>query len=136
MMSGAFMPVLAFDVYGTLIDPYSMEEHLRRVFGAKAKEAAELWREKQVEFSFRRALMQKYVNFDTCTAQALVYVCGRLGVTLSGEENQALLAQYLCLPAFSDVASGLKLLLEQGHRIVAFSNGTKSSVRRLAGHAP
>ena len=66
-------PVLAFDVYGTLIDPFRMEEHLRAAFGEKAREASELWRGKQIEYSFRRALMKKYRNFDKCTAQALRY---------------------------------------------------------------
>src|SRR5579863_9958429 len=65
--------VLAFDVYGTLIDPFRIEEHLRAVFGDKAKEATELWRSKQLEYSFRRALMRKYKNFDVCTAQALQF---------------------------------------------------------------
>jgi len=63
--------VLAFDVYGTLIDPFQMEDHLRPILGARAKEATELWRSKQLEYSFRRALMKKYENFDVCTAQAL-----------------------------------------------------------------
>ena len=62
------LPVLAFDVYGTLIDPLGMEAHLRETFGERAKEATALWRSKQLEYSFRRALMRKYVNFDICTA--------------------------------------------------------------------
>src|ERR1700681_3624704 len=81
-------PVLAFDVYGTLIDPFHMEEHLRAAFGEKAKDASELWRSKQVEYSFRRALMKKYRAFDVCTAQALRFVSVQLGIALS-EEAQA-----------------------------------------------
>ena len=55
--------VLAFDVYGTLIDPFRMEDHLRAILGGRAREATELWRAKQLEYSFRRALMKKYENF-------------------------------------------------------------------------
>src|SRR5579864_2985336 len=72
-------PVLAFDIYGTLIDPYSMEQHLQPSFGNRARDATALWREKQIELSFRRALMRKYVDFNICTAQALDYVCHRFG---------------------------------------------------------
>ena len=74
--------VLAFDVYGTLIDPFRMEDHMRSFFGGRAKEATELWRSKQLEYSFRRALMKKYESFDVCTAQALRFVCRQLDVSL------------------------------------------------------
>jgi 2-haloacid dehalogenase len=77
--------VLAFDVYGTLIDPFHMEEHLRAAFGEKAREASELWRTKQLEYSFRRALMKKYRNFGECTAQALRFVSAQLGISVSEE---------------------------------------------------
>src|SRR5579862_326351 len=99
--------VLAFDVYGTLIDPFHMEDHLRAAFGEKAKEASELWRAKQLEYSFRRALMKKYVPFGECTAQALGFVSAQLGVSFSGEDHRALLSKYGELPAYPDVASAL-----------------------------
>src|SRR6202043_2887686 len=90
-------PVLAFDVYGTLIDPFHMEEHLRAPFGGRAKDASELWRSKQVEYSFRRALMKKYQNFDVCTEQALRFVSAQMSVPLADETLRELLAQYLKL---------------------------------------
>src|ERR1700680_37199 len=96
---------LAFDVYRTLVDPHAMEAHLERFFGGQARQASEMWRDKQIEYSFRRAVMQKYVNFDTCTAHALVYVSERLGVALSAADRQELLARYRSLPAFPDVGS-------------------------------
>ena len=43
--------VIAFDIYGTTIDPEGMAEHLKKAFGAQANEAARVWREKQIEFS-------------------------------------------------------------------------------------
>src|SRR5579863_7752923 len=108
---GVFMPnergkpILAFDVYGTLIDPFRMEEHLRAALGERAKEASELWRSKQLEYSFRRALMKKYRNFDACTAQALRFVSAQLGIFLSEETQNKLMAKYLELPAYPDVSS-------------------------------
>ncbi|HLW44022.1 MAG TPA: haloacid dehalogenase type II [Candidatus Acidoferrales bacterium] len=128
-------PVLAFDVYGTLIDPFRMEEHLRAAFGEKAKEASELWRGKQIEYSFRRALMKKYRNFDACTAQALRFVSAQLGISLSGEAQEKLLSKYLELPAYPDVTSALDELAARGFTIAACSNGTESAVRGLLDHA-
>jgi 2-haloacid dehalogenase len=123
--------VLAFDVYGTLIDPFHMQDHLRALFGARAKEATELWRSKQIEYSFRRALMKKYVNFDVCTAQSLQFVCKQLGVSIGQQALGNLLEKYLRLPAYPDVPNALEKLQTDGLQLVACSNGTESAVRTL-----
>jgi len=123
--------VLAFDVYGTLIDPFRMEDHLRAIFGERAKEATELWRSKQLEYSFRRALMKKYENFDVCTARALRFVSRQLDVSLAEETLRNLLDQYLRLPAYPDVPEALEQLEARGFKIVACSNGTGDAVRGL-----
>jgi 2-haloacid dehalogenase len=128
-------PVLAFDVYGTLIDPFHMEEHLRAAFGEKAKDASELWRSKQIEYSFRRALMKKYRNFDACTAQALRFVCAHFGISLSEEAREQLMGKYQQLPAYPDVAAALDELAARGFTIVACSNGTEGAVRGLLDRA-
>ena len=123
--------VLAFDVYGTLIDPLRMEDHLRAVFGDRAREASEIWRGKQIEYSFRRALMKKYQNFDVCTAQALRFVCQQLSVSLDEKTLRNLLEKYLQLPAYLDVPGALAELEARGFRLVACSNGTESAVHGL-----
>ena len=127
--------VLAFDVYGTLIDPFRMEEHLRAIFGARAKEATELWRSKQLEYSLRRALMKKYENFDVCTAQALQFVSRQLEVPLADETMRNLLDQYLRLPVYSDVPAALDELESRGFKMVACTNGTEHAVRGLLDRA-
>ena len=128
-------PVLAFDVYGTLIDPFQMEDHLRAAFGEKAREASELWRGKQIEYSFRRGLMKKYAPFDVCTAQALRFVSTQLGIFISEEAHAQLMAKYLELPAYPDVTSTLDELAAQGFAIAACSNGTENAVRKSLDHA-
>jgi 2-haloacid dehalogenase len=112
-----------------------MEVHLQPFFGSQAKRASEIWRDKQIEYSFRRALMGRYVDFDACTAQALVYVSELLGLTLSTADQQALLARYRSLPAFSDAAAALAELEARGYKLVAFSNGTENAVRSLLDQA-
>jgi 2-haloacid dehalogenase len=126
---------LAFDIYGTLVDPNGMEVHLEPYFGSQAKRTAEIWREKQIEYSFRRALMDRYVDFDTCTEQALVYVSGMLGVVLSATDQKALLTRYRSLPSFPDAACALPELEALGYDLVAFSNGTENAVRNLLDQA-
>ena len=74
---------LAFDVYGTLIDTNGVITALEPLVGPKAPAFSEAWREKQLEYSFRRGLMQNYENFAVCTSQALDYTCVFLKVSLT-----------------------------------------------------
>ena len=130
------MPLaIAFDIYGTVVDPGGIVTVLSEAFGERADLAARLWRAKQLEFTFRRAVMRRYVDFDLCTAQALDYVSAELGVELTGERRRGLLDAYLQLPAYADAKPGLEKLRGAGHRIVALTNGTEKSVRMLLQHA-
>jgi 2-haloacid dehalogenase len=79
--------------------------------------------------------MHRYVDFDTCTAQALRFVGAQLGAPLEKDEERALLEAYLHLPTFSDVRSGLDRLRHSGHKVVALTNGVERSVRGLLQHA-
>lgn len=135
MTNNSAKPVLALDVYGTLIDPLGMESPLHAHFGEKAREATELWRAKQLEYSFRRALMKKYVSFDVCTAQALRLVAAQFGIALSAEAEERLLSRYKHLPAYPEVAAALEEIASQKFECVAFSNGTPRAVRTSLDHA-
>jgi FMN phosphatase YigB (HAD superfamily) len=68
---------LGFDVYGTLVDPSGMAKHLAHDLGVEAANFADFWREKQLEYSFRRGLMQNYADFSICTSDALDFTCQR-----------------------------------------------------------
>ena len=122
---------IAFDVYGTLVDPLQMGERLRPVAGELADPLAKLWREKQLEYTFRRALMRRYENFDVCTRQALDHAASLLGVALSGEDREHLIEVYGSLSPFADVAPGLEGMRGPGRALVAFSNGVEATVRSL-----
>jgi 2-haloacid dehalogenase len=129
------MGVVALDVYGTVVDPAGIIGRLSKKFGGRANEAAHLWREKQLEFTFRRGLMRRYADFDVCTAQALMVVSAQLGVSLNETEERGLLESWLELPAFPDVEPGLEMLRKDGHELVALTNGTERSVRGLLQNA-
>ena len=122
---------LAFDVYGTLIDTSGVALALQKHVGERAGAFAGLWREKQLEYSFRRGLMQQYETFTVCTRHALEYACSFFAIELSETEKAELMAAYRTLPAFPDVASGLQELQRAGFNMYAFSNGPESDVRQL-----
>lgn len=126
---------LGFDVYGTLVDPLALAEPLAALVGEQAVPFAALWRTKQLEFSFRRGLMRRYVDFDVCTRQALLYTQQALRCTLPESDQARLLDAYLRLPVFSEVVETLSTLKQQGHRLVAFSNGVETSIRALLANA-
>ena len=112
-----------------------MALQLGKAFGAQAQAAAQLWREKQLEYTFRRALMRRYVDFDACTLQALRYVGAALGASLDEAEERVLLESYLHLPPFPDVRTGLAKLARAGHKLVALTNGTERSARAVLENA-
>ncbi|WP_428609414.1 haloacid dehalogenase type II [Sedimenticola sp.] len=126
------MPLtFAFDVYGTLIDTAGVTESLNRLVGDQAALFSSRWRDKQLEYSFRRGLMQDYVDFSVCTRQALAYTATQLNLPISDQATQALLDEYRRLPAFPDVPSALERLQADGHRLYAFSNGLPDDLEAL-----
>ena len=126
---------IGFDVYGTLVDPLGMAAHLEAMAGHLAGQMAQRWREKQIEYTFRRALMQKYENFDVCTRQALAFAADSLKLHLYDEDQVALMAAYRRLPAFPDALPAIRSLRAAGFKLAAFSNGVETSLRALLEHS-
>jgi 2-haloacid dehalogenase len=122
---------LGFDIYGTLVDPLDMREHLEDLLGDRAGKFSEIWRDKQIEYSFRRGLMRRYEDFGVCTRQALVFAMRSMDVVLSESEREGLLEEYQNLQAFPDVAPGLEKMKLAGHTVVTFSNGVEATTRTL-----
>jgi len=114
---------LAFDVYGTLIDPLGIGEALAGVVGERADRLAVAWRQKQLEYLFRRGLGRKYQPFSVCTGQALDYVLESQGVVLTAVQREALLDAWRQLPAYADAPAALRDLRVAGFCCYAFSNG-------------
>jgi 2-haloacid dehalogenase len=134
-MDNKTVETIGFDIYGTLIDTNGLIGMLRCHIGNNAAPFSQLWRQKQLEYSFRRALMHKYRDFEVCTAQALDYACLSFGITLSEIEHDDLLKAYKELPAFDDALAGLCAAKDAGFRLYAFSNGTESDIALLLDRA-
>jgi 2-haloacid dehalogenase len=126
---------LAFDVYGTLIDTNGVVVALQEMIGSEAAEFSRVWREKQLEYTFRRGLMQRYRNFSVCTRDALNFTCAALNIDLSMNDRQKLIDSYAVLPAFPDVVNALNDLKTTDYRLYAFSNGKADAVKALLDHA-
>ena len=126
---------LALDIYGTLIDTSAVFSTLKLLVPDKADEVMLSWRKKQLEYSFRRGLMNRHVDFAICTRDALRYVNREYGCNLGESEQSELLLAYKTLPAFHDVKECLERCRADGHGINAFSNGGQADVKNLLSHS-
>ncbi|WP_148253005.1 haloacid dehalogenase type II [Aidingimonas lacisalsi] len=123
--------VLAFDVYGTLIDTHGVVAELESLLPDKAMFFSQRWRDKQLEYAFRRGLMGDYVDFAQCTREALEFTDRALGADLSETHKEHLMSAYARLPAFADVVEAFDQLHRGKMTCVAFSNGTRQAVSGL-----
>src|SRR6202023_4312347 len=79
---------LVFDAYGTLFDVQSVAATIERLFPGRGAELSQLWRCKQLEYSWLQSLMQspaqRREDFAAVTAHALDYAAESLGLSLAG----------------------------------------------------
>jgi 2-haloacid dehalogenase len=127
------MTTLAFDVYGTLINTYGMVDLLQHYIGEqKAMPFATMWRDKQLEYSFRRSMMNRYEPFYTCTSNALDYCITAFDVEITPDQHYSLIKKYQNLPVFKDVVACLSSLSERSDlNLYAFTNGPVEDIERL-----
>jgi 2-haloacid dehalogenase len=123
------MEPVGLDVYGTLVDPLSIADALRETADVRAGAAATLWRQKQVEYAFRRAAMRTFVPFEVCAQQALDFVVAKLAIPLSLAGRERVLESLRRLPAYPDVRGGLLRMRAEDRPCVAFSNGSTDVLR-------
>ena len=117
-----------FDVYGTLLDFNSAINKCRHKIGSKSDQLGELWRRKQLEYSWLRTLMGKHADFDQITAAALDYSLATLSIE-DKELRSDLLGLFHELEPFPEVLKILKELKSETLSIVILSNGTPHTLR-------
>jgi len=113
---------LVFDAYGTLFDPFSVRALAEQLFPGQGAALSQLWRSKQLEYSWLRTLMGRYDNFWKITEDALVFSCRSLGLSYSEPHRRQLMEVYFSLPAFPEVKPALEQLSALPCSIL--SNGT------------
>jgi 2-haloacid dehalogenase len=119
----AAVAACVFDAYGTLLDVGSaVRRHADRI-GQAAERLSDVWRAKQLEYTWTQTLMQRHVDFWTLTARALDYALSVTELEESGVRSLVLEA-YLQLDAYPEVEETLAALRETGYRLAVLSNGT------------
>ncbi|MBI3286112.1 MAG: haloacid dehalogenase type II [Burkholderiales bacterium] len=114
---------LAFDAYGTLFDVYAIRELGEKLFPGYGQALAEMWRDKQIEYTHLRTLCSMYKPFWEVTQDALLFSCQKLGLELTLDAQNALMGQYARLQAFPENLAVLQQLRANGLKLSILSNG-------------
>ena len=120
---------LVFDAYGTLFDPLAVKTRAEELFPGNGTALSQLWRAKQLEYSWLRTLMGRYENFWKITEDALVFSCRTLKLSCDEHQRKQLMQVYLTLPAFPEVKLALEKLSNLPLSIL--SNGTPEMLSPL-----
>ena len=124
---------LVFDAYGTLYDVHSVQRRGEALFPGRGAELSRLWRAKQLEYTWLRSLMDRYAPFSTVTREALAWACETLGLPLTAERMEALMAEYCMLATFPDVAPAFSRWGKVRKAIL--SNGSPDMLEPLVAHS-
>lgn len=112
-----------FDAYGTLFDYASAVARCNADLGSSGDKLNLLWREKQLQYSWLRALEGRHADFWQVTGDALDFALESLGLA-DGNLRDRLMESYLTLEAFPEVPDVLARLKQQGIKTAILSNGS------------
>jgi 2-haloacid dehalogenase len=122
-----------FDAYGTLFDYASAAARCQDVLGEHTQRLTALWREKQLQYTWLRALEGHHVSFEQVTADALDFSLAALGLESPALRNR-LLDLYRALECFPEVPAMLARLRASGMRCAILSNGSPEMLAAALAH--
>lgn len=131
--------ICVFDAYGTLFDFNSAVARHRAAIGPSADALSELWRQKQIQYTWLRNGMGAYAKFWQVTGEALDHCLAAHGID-DASVREKLMGAYLALAPFAEVPETLARLKRAGLRMAILSNGNPEmldpmvAASGLAGH--
>jgi 2-haloacid dehalogenase len=136
MAEGSLAGVRAcvFDAYGTVFDYASAAAGCRDLLGDKAERLTALWRERQLQYSWLRAVQGRHADFWQVTGEALDFALETLDLP-GGELRERLMHLYLELQAFPEVPDVLRRLKAAGLITAILSNGSPAMLRSAVANA-
>lgn len=113
---------LVFDAYGTLFDVHSVQARGEALWPGKGAQLSQLWRAKQLEYTWQRSLMGRYAPFSQVTRDALEFTCQSLALPLDAAKTDSLMREYLRLALYPDVPEAMKKF--KSRKCAILSNGS------------
>jgi 2-haloacid dehalogenase len=123
-----------FDAYGTLFNYASAAAQGRGDTSIDLEKLTTVWREKQLQYTWLRALEGRHADFWTVTADALDFALDMLGLD-NPVLRDRLMAAYLSLEPFPEVRETLRSMKQAGYRTAILSNGTPEMLQRAVENA-
>lgn len=120
--------IFVFDAYGTLLDVHSAIGRYRAEAGPEADRLSDIWRTKQLEYSWTLTLAGHYQDFWTLTQRALDYALARVP-SVDKALRGKLLDAYFTLDAYADARTTLRALKSNGHKTAILSNGSPDMLK-------
>jgi 2-haloacid dehalogenase len=114
---------IVFDAYGTLYDVQSVATVTEEAFPGHGELITQIWRMKQLEYSWLRSLMERYVDFWTVTRESLAYTLDCLGLSYDERVFDRILQKYHSLDLYPDAKAALGKL--NGYKLAILSNGSQ-----------
>jgi len=118
----ARLRAIVFDAYGTLFDVHSVVLHGGAGISGDMEALSRLWRQKQLESTWLRALMERYADFWQVTETALRSAACQLSIEVTDPQVERLMQAYLVPAAFADALLALEVL--KGVPLAILSNGS------------
>ena len=124
---------VVFDAYGTLYDVQSVAAAIEAAFPGLGDYLTQVWRLKQLEYSWLRSMMGRYADFRDVTRESLVYALGTVGLAADDTRLDRLVDAYATLAPYPEAAETLAAL--GGYRLAILSNGSPGMLRALVSHS-
>jgi 2-haloacid dehalogenase len=122
------MSIFVFDAYGTLLDVHAAIARFKAEAGPDGERMSEIWRAKQLEYTWTLTLAGHYAEFWTLTERALDFALARVP-SVPKALKPKLMDAYFQLGAFPDARAALRSLKQKGHKTGILSNGSPAMLK-------
>jgi 2-haloacid dehalogenase len=120
---------VVFDAYGTLYDVQSVAAVTEQCFPGYGEIVTQIWRIKQLEYTWLRSLMRRYEDFSVVTRDSLAYTLKCLGLKYDTGAFERIMQKYLHLDLYPDAMATLSAL--KGNKLAILSNGSPDMLSAL-----
>jgi 2-haloacid dehalogenase len=120
---------VVFDAYGTLYDVQSVASVTEETFPGYGEIITQVWRIKQLEYTWLRSLMRRYEDFSVVTRESLAYTLQVLGLEYDEEAFARIMDKYLHLDLYPDALAALTDMKDR--KLAILSNGSPDMLNAL-----
>ena len=128
-MAKTIIKAVVFDAYGTLYDIQSVAAVTEEAFPGYGEIITQIWRIKQLEYTWLRSLMRRYQDFSVITRESLAYTLRVLGLKYDSSTFERIMEKYLHLDLYPDAAAALAAM--RGRKLAILSNGSTDMLNAL-----